>query len=261
MGRLRDAVKRVTPTPVRTALRQKILNPLRYRFPQRVLIPLGIGPKLVPEAELRGAYERALDLLADGTGPPELGDYVEFGVCHGTSMTCMAHASKAAGVANMRLIGFDSFEGLPEGVENEDGGEWRSGDFRSSERLARRNLKSAGVTDDRYVLVRGWFEDTATSETAARLGVERVSVAMIDCDVYSSAVTSLAFLAPLLADRAVLFFDDWNAGGLAEKGAGERRAFDEFLAAHPEYRVVDELDPYTPNAHVVVLARRETPRG
>jgi len=259
MSRLKETVKRLTPEPLRHGFRRRILNPIRYGVLQKVLIPLGIGPKLVPEEELRKAFGAALEVLtSDGS---ELGDYVEFGVCHGTSMACMAQASHAAGAGDVRLIGFDSFEGLPQGVEDEDGGEWRSGDFRTSERLARRTLKRAGVADERYVLVKGWFDDTATSTTAERLGVERVSLAMIDCDVYSSAVTALAFLAPLLAETSVVFFDDWNSGDLAEKGQGERRAFDEFLVSHAEYEVVDELEPYARTAHVVVLRRHGAEGG
>ena len=98
-------------------------------------------------------------------------------------------------------------------------------------------------------------EHTATPATAARLGWSGSPLAMIDCDVYSSAVTSLAFLGPLLSDRSVLIFDDWNSGDLAAKGKGEKRAFDEFLVEHPEFEVVDELDPYTRNAHIVVVER------
>jgi O-methyltransferase len=255
MGSVKETVKRFVPASVRREVRAALALIVALAR-QWVLKPLGIGVKLVPEAELRDACERALKVLTADTAPSELGDYVEFGVCHGTSMTCMARAADAVGAGGMRLIGFDSFEGLPEGVEEEDDGIcWKAGDFASSEETARRNLKRAGVADDRYVLVKGWFDHTATPATAARLGVERVSLAMIDCDVYSSAVTSLAFLGPLLSDRSVLIFDDWNSGDLAAKGKGEKRAFDEFLVEHPEFEVVDELDPYTRNAHIVVVER------
>jgi O-methyltransferase len=244
MGRARETVKRFVPAPVRHALRRKVLR------------PMGIGVTLVPEVELQDAYERSLKVLLAAGDRAELGEYVEFGVCHGTSMACMARASDAVGLRRMRLIGFDSFEGLPEGVEDEDDGIWRSGQYKASERTARRTLKRAGVPDHRVALVKGWFDETATPETAVRLGLQRVSLAMIDCDVYSSTVTALAFLAPLLADTSVLVFDDWNSGGLADRNEGERRAFEEWLAEHPEFQVIDELEPYVPHAHIAVIERR-----
>jgi O-methyltransferase len=245
MSALKQTVKRFTPEPIRRAVRRRVID------------PLGNGGTLVPEVELQQTYERALEVVAPAGAPPSaVGDYVEFGVCHGTSMACMARAADAAGRGDMRLIGFDSFEGLPSGVEAEDLGVWKSGEYRSSERAARRNLTRAGVARGRYVLVKGWFDDTATAATARRLGVERVPVAMIDCDAYSSTATALAFLAPVLADTSVLVFDDWHTEDLAARGEGEKRAFDEWLVAQPEFAVVDELAPYNANAHVVVVERR-----
>jgi O-methyltransferase len=244
MSAVRNTVKRLTPAPMRHVIRQRVLDPLR-----------GGGWRLVPEPELQEVFERALELTIGPSGRSEPGDYVEFGVCHGTSMACMARAADALGLPDLRLVGFDSFEGLPAGVEDEDLGVWRAGEYRSTERVARRNLAHAGVSKDRYVLVKGWFDDTATTETAARLGIEQVPVAMIDCDAYSSTVTALAFLAPMLADTAVLVFDDWHTADLAANGEGEKRAFDEWLDAHAEYEVVDELAAYNENSHVVVLTR------
>jgi O-methyltransferase len=52
---------------------------------------------------------------------------------------------------------------------------------------------------------------------------------MVDCDIYTSARDALAFVEPMIGDYAVMLFDDWHAGGLAEQNLGEKRAFDEFL--------------------------------
>lgn len=81
---------------------------------------------------------------------------------------------------------------------------------------------------------------------------------MIDCDACSSARTALEFLVPLLADRAVLFFDDWHSNGLARARQGERRAFEEMMARHPELYEVTRLTPYAANAEVVMVERRRT---
>jgi O-methyltransferase len=239
----RNALKQLVPESVRRRVRRRVLDPIRGWTP------------LVPEAELRTAYVAALELLGGAEAAAVIGDYVEFGVCHGSSMACMAEASDQVGLGAMRLVGFDSFEGLPPGVDGEDDGVWAPGDYSNSERAARRLLKSRGVAADRFVLVKGWFDDTATPATATRLGIQRVSIAMIDCDAYSSARTALAFLEPVLAERSVLFFDDWNTETLADKGEGERRAFEEWLAEHPGFSVASELPRYADNAEVLVLER------
>ena len=239
----RSIAKRRTP--------QWLKKRLRPYLPRRVIEPY----LLVPPQELETTYRAALrDLLAHSDST-DIGDYVEFGVCHGTSMVCMANASRDVGLAQMRLIGFDSFEGLPEGVAEEDNGVWKPGDFRATESATRRNLRRSGVEPARMRLVKGWFHETATFEAAAEMALHRIAVAMIDCDVYSSARVALDFVAPLLSDRAVLVFDDWHSSGLAEAGLGERRAYEEMLAHHPELQEVGRMPRYAANAELIIVER------
>jgi O-methyltransferase len=94
------------------------------------------------------------------------------------------------------------------------------------------------------VLVKGWFEKTLTPELRNDHELVKASTIMIYCDLYSSARTALEFSAPLIRDEAIVVFDDWDGGsGLAERGEGEARAFQEFLAEHPEL-VASEFDSY-----------------
>lgn len=65
----------------------------------------------------------------------------------------------------------------------------------------------------------------------------------------------LKFCAKLIQDEAVIFFDDWHGGGLAARGMGEKRAFDEFLSENPQF-IAKPLDTYDPVSQVfLVLAR------
>jgi O-methyltransferase len=235
--------KRLMPQWLKERLRPYLLH--RVLHPDLMVLP----------AELETAYRAALDDLLAHSGGTDVGDYVEFGVAHGTSMICMANTSRAVGLGHMRLIGFDSFEGLPAGVSDEDLGVYKPGDGRAPESATRRNLRRNNVEPARTTLVTGWFDDTATPEVAASLGLNRIGVAMIDCNVYSSARKALQFISPLLADRAVLVFDDWHYSGLAEAGLGEARAYGEMLAEHPELREVGRLPRYHPNAELVILER------
>jgi O-methyltransferase len=206
---------------------------------------------LVPERELESTYREALELLARKLGPDGVGDYLEFGVYVGTSLLCMDRASKALGLDSVRLFGFDSFEGLPDAAAEDHGG-WVPGQFRADLDFVREKLTRGGVDWSRTVLIPGWFEDTLRPGLAEQLGIEKAGVVMIDCDLYSSARTALDFCAPLIRTAAAVVFDDWNSGGLASRGLGERQAFDEFLAAHPTL-AAEELPSYSENSKVFLV--------
>jgi hypothetical protein len=227
----------------------------------RLKVRAGFGGslRLVPEDELEAHYARALALLVERVGRSAIGDYVEFGVYVGTSMICMHRALAAAGLGRVRMVGFDSFEGLPKSARAEGAGRWLPGQFRSDLDLTTSNLRRNGVPMERVTLVPGWFEQTATDDRARAIGLRQISVAMIDCDLYSSAVTALAFCGPRLASVSVIFLDEWSVGEPGSKGLDERRAFEEFLAAHPEFRAeeVGDLGRYKDASRGFVLTRGE----
>ena len=222
---------------------------------RRTALRVWAGWTVLPPEELARAYQECLALLERRLGRDRIGDYVEFGVFYGTSLLAMQQMSADAGLARIRLFGFDSFEGLPESAEAESEGIWRPGEFQASLRGARRHMTARGADWDRITLVPGWFEDTLTPATAERLGLEKASVIMVDCDLYSSAVASLRFAEPLIHDEAVVLFDDWHAGGLASRNEGERRAFEELLARTPDLEVVGELEPYSDTSAVFHVRR------
>jgi predicted O-methyltransferase YrrM len=184
-------------------------------------------------ARLVRTFTEVLAILRRREDAASLGDYLEFGVYHGTSLSCMYEARQRAGIPQMRLFGFDSFEGLPGSAAAEDDGVWAPGQYKSTMGLTRANLRRWRVPVDEVTLVKGWFSDTCTPAARAQLGLEHASVIMVDCDLYSSTRQVLTFCEPLIARQAVLVFDDWHASGLAEKGMGEARAFAEFLKEHP----------------------------
>jgi predicted O-methyltransferase YrrM len=190
--------------------------------------------KLVPERELALAYRRALDLLCIN---PDATAYVEFGVFNGTSLACMSAAAAASGRSSLRLIGIDSFKGLPATVAGEDLGVWTPGQFACSQEDAIRCLTAKGVFPPAYALIDGWYSELQNARIAASLGERSVSVIMIDCDAYSSAKSALDLITPFMAQRAVIFFDDWRLNDLDVFDGGEYRAFNEWRDAHPEVKV------------------------
>jgi hypothetical protein len=191
--------------------------------------------------ELEPAFRQALSMLATQhpSGPHAIGDYLEFGVYVGTSMASMHRVVDDLGLDHVRLFGFDSFEGLPDAARDEENGFWRAGMYRSDIELTRERLTDAGVDWDRVHLVKGWFDETLTDERAADLGIERASVVMVDCDLYSSTTAVMDFCEPLLADEAIVIFDDFRAGDSECPRDGERRAFEEFLDTNRHFTATE----------------------
>jgi O-methyltransferase len=219
-----------------------VITGIVHRLPPSVRLRLGRlqvrlgymhGLTLVPERELERSAEAALRLIgSDATGVGSA--YLEFGVYVGTSMSCMYRAATRVGATELRLIGFDSFQGMPQGVEREDDERWHRGQLYSDIELTRKNLARLGVPLERIDLVAGWFEESLTDETRRRLGVTRAPIVMMDCVLSSSTRLALDFCTPLMADRTIVYFDDWNVRDLADRRLGERAAFEDWLAAHPE---------------------------
>jgi O-methyltransferase len=196
------------------------------------------GSAIVAAEDLTRKYREALLWLRDQEkGAALAGDYLEFGVFNGTSLACMHSVVEELGLEGVRLFGFDSFEGLPETAGLESDGLWSAGQFQLDYEYTRKWLTRQGVDWTRVFLVKGWFKDTLTRELVDNYKLNRAIVIMIDSDLYSSAQEALSFCAPLIADRAAIFFDDWFP--LADRHMGERKAFDEFMAANPELSAED----------------------
>lgn len=160
--------------------------------------------------------------------------YCEFGVFKGYSFWKAQDLADHLGIENVRFFGFDSFEGLPEveGIDRTAHGEFRPGQYACSLSKVRENLDTAGVDWDRTHLIKGFFEDALTEDMARKHRIERVGVAMIDCDLYSSTVEVLEFLRDRLHHNSILIMDDWNCFN-RDENRGQRRALREFLETEP----------------------------
>jgi O-methyltransferase len=230
-----------------------LLEPVRSV--KRRMVAAGLLPwtPLVPESAFTDCACNAIRTLQ--SHGHKFGDYIEFGVSRGTSMACTWSALQSCGV-KCRLVGFDSFEGL--GTEAEENG-WETGQFASTEAATRRYLKTHGVPEEQVVLVKGWFCDTATDETREKLHLSKASLFLVDSDTYESSCDALNFAAKVLDDEMVVMFDDWGWSVKAGK-RGQREAFGEFMAAHPEF-VSEPLPAYREEAEVFLVKRIAAPVG
>jgi len=213
-----------------------------------------LGYGMVPQKKLRATLRVGLNRLIEKVGRAGVGDYLEFGVHSCTTLLCMYRELEAMRLDQVRLFGFDSFEGLPASVEPDDA-VWKTGEFRCDYDFARQILEDERVDPSRAILTRGMFSETLTSDFPARHRLFKASVIMVDCDQYLGARAALAFCGPLIKDHAVILFDDWHAENLAARNLGEKRAFNEFLAGG-EFSA-ESMESYTGNAEVFLVSRIE----
>ena len=172
-----------------------------------------------------------------------IGDYLEFGVFNGLSISSMYKAVEKFGLTSMRLYGFDSFEGLPKDSEDEDDGVWKKGFYSCSFEQMKKCLQKRKVDPSDITWVNGWYKDTLNDETKEKHGIKKVGIVFIDCDTYSSSKVVLDFIGPLLIEEAILCFDDWKLNDLDIKGMGEYKSFNEFLESNTHLEA-EEIKSY-----------------
>lgn len=131
----------------------------------------------------------------------------EFGVWSGTSLGIISD--------HMPVIGFDSFEGLPEN--------WRRGFPKGMFAYGSSDLPYP--PDGRAMIVPGWFEDTAPGFPFPPLGLVH-----IDCDLYSSTATALEAVLPHIGPGTIIVFDEYH--GYKGHEEHEMKAWLEFSRAH-----------------------------
>ncbi len=232
----------------------------------RRLFPVAVSPytlgkvkdicevELVPRKTLANFFDRALNILQ---GVREnTGDYLEFGVFNGSSISSMYHTARTRDL-QMNFFGFDAFQGLPSESEDEDCGVWQQGFYTCSFEEMQGCLKGRDVDPDEIIWVKGWYQDTLNGDTIREHGIDDPGIIMIDCDTYSSTRTVLEVIANLIQRQPVILcFDDWKLYDLDVKGEGEYRAFNEFVEAHCNLFDFIEIRSYNRKSKSFLLTPR-----
>jgi hypothetical protein len=236
---------------------QKILTAVGLIWPARyawMFIRRLVPPKpLVPEQAFYASVCAAIDVLLERVPKTQFGDYLEFGVNRGTSLACVYRALLSKDLSHVRLIGFDSFQGLPPEAADEG---WVPGDFKSSYEATSAYLADMEVDMRRVTLVKGWFSQTCTEETMIRLSLKKASLIMVDCDIYSASRDVLRYVEPLIRDHAIVICDDWGAHtGYDQRGQSD--AFEEFLQECP-LLFAQPLPSYGPLSRVFLVSRHSS---
>lgn len=158
------------------------------------------------------------------------GPILEFGVYGGNSLSHMYTINRSLGLSN-QFIGFDSFAGLP---SSEDC--WEKGTYHCSLQECQNALLQEGCTD--VQLISGLYDITLTSDLKKSLKLTSPSLIHIDCDLYSSTKTVLAWCEDLIKSETIICFDEfcngedraWEESSISSRAevlfhAGNQKAF------------------------------------
>jgi len=195
-------------------------------------------------SDLPKAVEKSFE-IARSNGVLGKGDYCEFGVYKGFTFLHAQKVAEKSGASQMRFIGFDSFEGLPElddqDIVDDSHQPFYKGQYSASFDYVKNQLDRRGIDWTRSFLVPGYFNESFESDRVRDLNIKRIAIALVDCDIYSSTVDVLAFIDTRLLDGAVVIMDDWKSYGGGDD-QGQPLALKEFLEARPHWRCDHEFD-------------------
>lgn len=161
----------------------------------------------------------------------------EFGVAGGTTYMQLANEILRRKLKT-KLVGFDSFEGLP----HEDPNVWRpdwhaKGEHAFTIDHVLHKMHDAGIDQNpQFDVVAGFYEDSLKTDHAIELRskIKHLMLVNIDVDLYISTMQLLDYCLPVMGRGTVLYFDDWKDPRYTQTEPwGEHRAWDEWTQAHP----------------------------
>ena len=194
------------------------------------------------------------------------GDLFEFGVYTGRSLALLAHYHEVNKKSihhidfDRRVVGFDSFEGLPGGDNHP---RWHAGMFRVNHSFHPICKPGERVTPqviyllfEKYQLPPPTIEAGNFSEILPKVigsKYRAAAVVHIDCDLFESTREVLFGIQSILQEGTILLFDDWfNFRGSRHKG--EQKAFYEFMAAQQEWSYAD-YQPYATFGNSFIITK------
>jgi O-methyltransferase len=230
MSSLRAVAKKYLPAPVRNIIRPPV-DKVWYAY-----LRVTRGPN--------HEYHDRFDFFRKALKTLEFngikGDYAEFGCCGGGTFgmvyKILTRNSTVPGAVH--LWAFDSFEGLPESTDPADEHPvWYKGNLTMPVDAFHKICKHHGIPRTAYTTVPGFYEQSLAPD-APGPRPEKIRLAYIDCDMYSSTKTVLEYLKPRLQHGMILGFDDYYCYS-ANVPSGERLAVAEaFSSENLPWRLV-----------------------
>lgn len=159
-----------------------------------------------------------------------LGDVCEFGVAQGATSALLANELKET---DRKLWLYDSFEGLPppsrediliNDIFNLGSMEKYAGTMACGENDVRSRLAEAGVPENRYQIVKGYFSNGPETK-----GPDTISFAYVDFDFYKPILEALEFIDARAPSGCRVIVDDYGWFS-----AGAQKAVDEFVSRNSD---------------------------
>ena len=235
-GRLRAAAENMTGNQTSAPRRSRSVEWLRTQIRELVRELTSRARRLRPDPwalQRTGQEEffrRAFFLLKrNGIS----GDYAEFGCWSGTTFAMAFRESRRVGMP-CKLWALDSFEGLPapnEAADKYPG--WNAGEMRMSLDEFRAAMDKQRIPTSVFEMVPGFYGESLNERPGHALPQD-IGLAFIDCDLYTSTKSVLAFLMRHLKHGMIVAFDDYYCDS-ANQVAGERRAMREIVQADTQW--------------------------
>lgn len=135
------------------------------------------------------------------------GDYVEFGCFSGASLnhSIKTHLKfsrsykKEKNFLNRKFYGLDSFSGFPEEIHDE----FKTENFLPDINFVKKLEKKYSCCQ----IVKGFFSESLKSDQMKK--ISKISLAFIDCDLYSSSKDVFDYIKNRLTDGAFVVIDDY----------------------------------------------------
>lgn len=145
------------------------------------------------------------------------GDFIETGVWRGGAVIFMRAVLEAYQIPERIVYAADSFAGIPPNkIERNDPVDLWTDRWEAGIEEVKENVRRYGLLDERFIFIRGLFEDSLPSSNIKSLALIR-----LDADSYESTMTTLSILYPKLSEGGFVIIDDWHLPGC-------RAAVDEF---------------------------------
>ncbi len=169
------------------------------------------------------------------------GDFVELGCYKGFTSVLLgkllakskprtaAEAAPNSQTPARKLWIYDSFAGLPEKTAEDSSGagaNFQGGELLVTKREVVDRIRRNGLKN--VIIKKAWFSDLTDRDLPSQ-----IAFAFCDGDLYSSIKISLQLVLPRLTEGGIIIVHDYNNPELL----GSARAVDEFLRAHPEFRL------------------------
>jgi len=135
-------------------------------------------------------------------------NYLEFGVCQGSSFRWWIENNKSA---DSKFVGFDTFEGLPEN--------WNI--YKKGDMSTLGNIPI--INDSRHEFIIGLFQDTLPDFLKKSPDNNKRNVINMDADLYSSTLYVLGNIYPFIKKGDIIIFDEFGVPN------HEFRAFKDFF--------------------------------